>query len=468
MAEMEEKKGITNPYRWFTGLSILLVFTVLWGTSQYLAGQRTKNMLNTRYQESFFEALGHVENVEILLSKALASSSWADTNRYLTELWQQAFAAQARLNALPVEEGDLLRVSQFLTQLGDYSFSLGQKITSVGHIPEDEIHTLNRLRQEVTVLGEELVKVAGSVAEGKPPWQRRNSGWLTSLNPFSKKTDTSSETPFSQINSHMNVFPTLIYDGPFSDHVQNRKPPIDLGETIEEEEARNIALNFAPIDKEKIDDYSVEVIGQTENNAPIPAWQMKISHNKQAGLEYYLDISKKGGRVIWFLHPNQVVKTEINLGEAIEAAREFIQSRGYVNMEVSYPLVEANRAVIPFVLMEEGILIYPDQIKVSVAMDNKKIVGFEAFQFLMSHHSREILPPSLTVEEVIGLINPSLEVLETRLAVIPRSDLTEVLTYEVKAFLEGELYHVYINAHTGEEEQILRIVQTGQIGNLAR
>ena len=51
---------------------------------------------------------------------------------------------------------------------------------------------------------------------------------------------------------------------------------------------------------------------------------------------------------------------------------------------------------------------------------------------------------------------------EVRLAVIPTETLDEVLTWEVPASYGGDRFLVYINAQTGDEEQILRIVRTSE------
>ena len=49
-----------------------------------------------------------------------------------------------------------------------------------------------------------------------------------------------------------------------------------------------------------------------------------------------------------------------------------------------------------------------------------------------------------------------------RLALIPRSAGDEVLTWEVPARMGDARFLVYINALTGEEENILRLVETGE------
>ena len=108
-------------------LSVALLASLAWGLSERAARREAEMLLSARYQQAFFGALGQIESVELLLTKALVSGSERERIRYLTELWQQAFTAQANLNALPLRQGTLMRTSQFLTQLGDFSFVAGQK-----------------------------------------------------------------------------------------------------------------------------------------------------------------------------------------------------------------------------------------------------------------------------------------------------------------------------------------------------
>ena len=49
-----------------------------------------------------------------------------------------------------------------------------------------------------------------------------------------------------------------------------------------------------------------------------------------------------------------------------------------------------------------------------------------------------------------------------RLALIPRTAVTEVLCYEFKGTYGGASFIVYINAVTGSEEQIFEIVNSDE------
>jgi germination protein YpeB len=107
------------------------------------------------------------------------------------------------------------------------------------------------------------------------------------------------------------------------------------------------------------------------------------------------------------------------------------------------------------------VLIYPDQVKVKVALDNGEILAVDARQYLMSHHARTIAPAKVSVEEAQTVLRPELNVQRSQLALIPNlSGTGEILTYEFLTTLGNDTFLVYVNANTGDEEQILQQVQT--------
>lgn len=112
-----------------------------------------------------------------------------------------------------------------------------------------------------------------------------------------------------------------------------------------------------------------------------------------------------------------------------------------------------------FASVQDGVLLYPDQVKVQVSMDSGRVVGAECTQYLMNHIRREGLEPELTVEEARELISQRLNVRTQRLCVIPE-ETGERLCWGFEGTFAGVDYWVFIDAMTGETAQILRVVDT--------
>ena len=110
---------------------------------------------------------------------------------------------------------------------------------------------------------------------------------------------------------------------------------------------------------------------------------------------------------------------------------------------------------------ENGVLIYPDLIKVKVALDNGDILGIETSGYLNNHETRNVDKSNIiSKEEAIRLANENLKVEETRLAIIPTEFKSEVFCWELKGTVEKRKFLLYVNAKTGRVEDILVIIQT--------
>ncbi len=57
-------------------------------------------------------------------------------------------------------------------------------------------------------------------------------------------------------------------------------------------------------------------------------------------------------------------------------------------MEPNYYLRYDGTVLFNFVYKEQNITIYPDLVKVKVALDNGEIVGFDASTYYLNHHNR--------------------------------------------------------------------------------
>lgn len=449
MREAQQWTGTERRWRAATALlSVLLLAALVWGALERTERVRAERMYTAQFQRALFELIAQVEQTELLMAKSLVSGSDPRRVMYLTDVWRQSFGAQASLNQLPLGAGALMRTSQLLTQAGDYAYMLARKTARGDAVSEDDWRTLGELQRQVRVIAEQLHGVLDDAARGALSWselQRLARGRLDD-GPGAFRDG------FQRLELQLAEFPTLIYDGPFSDHVLQWEPKGLAGPDIDADEARRVAREFLPYDLSEDD-----LTDPVEVEGPVPAFRVRAM--RRAGL-IDVDVSKKGGHVVWMLDARPVGETNLSLDEAVQKARQFLAQRGLAAMEPTWASAAGHRAVIPFAAVEEGVVIYPDLVKVTVALDNGDIVGYEAMGYLMSHHDRTIPRPALSEEEARARVSPLLSVGRGRLALIPLETLEEVLTWEFPADLGGDPYIIYINAVTGDEERILKLLQT--------
>ena len=77
----------------------------------------------------------------------------------------------------------------------------------------------------------------------------------------------------------------------------------------------------------------------------------------------------------------------------------------------------------------------------------------------MAHHDRKTVKPVLTAGQAENLLNPEVVWEKTQLVLIPKEDKKEILCYECRVKMGKTRFLVYLNAQTGEEEEILRLIE---------
>jgi spore germination protein len=443
--------------KWLIGiLTATLVVTGIWGYNQYRLKTQNQILLENQHQRAFYNLINNVENLSVLTSKSIVSGSPRQNIRLLSDIWWQSNFAQDNLGQLPLSHVTLTRTQKFLTQVGDYSFTLAKNTADGQPINSKQLGTMEQLHNQIGELSQDLNELQKQVAKNGVRW---NDIKKTSRTKLDKESTGYLDTNFKRINEQMQKYPTLIYDGPFSDHMENRKPIKLEGKNISWNEAKRIARDF--VDRRTGIDYVVTENGKTSNKATIPAYSVKIAPRvPNKGEVFYVDISQKGGHILLAMNSRSMGPATISLDQALEKAKSFLAKTEYKKMVPTYSLRQQNTLVVNFAYQENGVLIYPDLIKVNVALDNGQITGFDSIGYLLSHYSRHIQKPKLTVKEAQNKLNPALKVESHRLTIIPIETRKERLCYEFKTSFKGDNFLIYINALNGTEEQILQLLHT--------
>ncbi len=97
--------------------------------------------------------------------------------------------------------------------------------------------------------------------------------------------------------------------------------------------------------------------------------------NQQKDLAVYMGVSQKGGKVIWMANPRPIGNPQISIEEAEQYALKYLEEKGFDNMEPNYSLKYDGNILFNFAYKQDNITIYPDLIKVKVALDTGEIVG---------------------------------------------------------------------------------------------
>lgn len=71
-------------------------------------------------------------------------------------------------------------------------------------------------------------------------------------------------------------------------------------------------------------------------------------------------------------------------------------------MTDTYYLKSENIATINYAAQQDGVTLYPDLIKVKIALDTGEILSMEAQGYIFNHMQREELIPQISIEEARG------------------------------------------------------------------
>ena len=159
-------------------------------------------------------------NVEALLSRGLVSNSPAQMDAILSDLWYNANSAQANLSQLPLSHDVVARTSKFLSQVGDYSYSLA-KSNKTKNLSTTDWSAMQRLYKTSVSVNQEISTVAQQASAGAFHWTEIQGGLNQQL---TKGAASSADTSFRNLDAELHELPTMVYDGPFSDHIEKMVP----------------------------------------------------------------------------------------------------------------------------------------------------------------------------------------------------------------------------------------------------
>ncbi len=150
----------------------------------------------------------------------------------------------------------------------------------------------------------------------------------------------------------------------------------------------------------------------------------------------------------------------IGVEEAEKIAEKFVREKIEDEMKTSYHIAQAGTVTCNFAFTQNGVICYPDLMKVSVSQETGRITGFEAQGYVMHHFERDIKEPSVSKEQAEGKVSGDLKILSHELAIIPTDGKNEVFCHEFKCSGPDERHYiVYVNAETGKEERILILIE---------
>lgn len=424
---------------------ILLIGIIVLSYLMYKQKNKYANMKENEYNLAFYEVVDYVQDVKIYLAKAMISKTPKHGADMLTHVWKESNLAQTYLAMLPIESQELENTEKFLNQVSEYSYYLSRKNIGGKGLTDDEIEKIKELYNYSKDLSNTLNEMLNELNNKAMNWKD-----IVKNKDNAEITEASS---FKVVENNFHEYSGLIYDGAFSEHITSAEKKGLTGDDIDEESAKKIAEEFIGKDKTK----NTQNNGYVENGN-IPVYRFEITTNDDNKIN--ISITRKGGHILSINYDRDVEEEKISEEEAVKKGKEFLSQKGYPNMKETYYMKENGFITVNYAYTQENVTMYPDLIKVKIALDNGEIIGLDATGYLNCHHERQIQKPQISIEDARKNLSDKIEIKSEGLAIIPTEWLTEKYCYEFKGKLDDTDFIAYINAETGEEEDILIIINT--------
>lgn len=425
-------------------VSALLVLFVTLYSIQSSNNTTLANSLEDIYQKNIYELVDNVNNTETKLSKMLSSNDNAFRAKMLREVSYNTDMAQSNLNNLPYTINGVNESIAFVNQVSGYTETLSKSLEKGGDLSSQDLDTLERVYDNILVLKQSLTKFSENNAKGYSILKQSNA-MDGEFNKFTKEIG---------LVTDVNVeYPTMIYDGPFSDSVVNKKIEGLNDADVEEETAKENLLKVFS----NLSDGDVELRGETKGKFETFDFTAKNEAGKQTA---YIQMTKKGGKLLTMSSVSDKRGEKISMENAEKTALKFAEKNGIKNAKVVWSDKLSGNAYFNIAPVADNIVLYPDLVKIKVDLYNGNILGYEASSYYTNHKSRTFTQPVISMSTAKSKIEKKFNIKFSRLALIPLEYNQEILTYEFACNFANDDYYFYYDVDTGELVNVLKVIKT--------
>ncbi len=392
--------------------------------------------LNAVVQKAFYETCELTEGVSVNFRKALVAGERGQLQSLLGEIALQTQGALSNLALLPLGQETVSGTLKFINQAGDFATSLSARLGNGGEVTEADAQAMAQLSETAAAFSVRMGRLLDRYERGEAVFDAASDA-------------ASGEGDLYPITGPAADYPTLLYDGPFSDgRADGEFRGLEGLAEVGEAQARQALAAF-------VGQQATEVAFTGESEIPVACYEYTLrlgAYRLSAG------VTKAGGEVLYMLCDSAAGEVVLTNAQATDVAKAFLLSRGYGEMELSYASRYEGILTANFAAVQDGVVLYPDLVKVQVSLADGTIVGLEAANYLMNHVRRALSLPRLSEADAIGRIGGALTPLDARLCVIPEND-SEFLCYEVRATSGSDTFLAYIDAMTGVERRLMQVVE---------
>ncbi len=401
-----------------------------------------QRQMDAVYFKAYYDLIDGANDMGVTLRKIGVSNTPSMQQSMLYEVWSAAELAENSLGVFEAASDGLVKAQKFVNQLGDYAHALALRISDGEALTEEEKATLAKLGDVAQAYLRALERLKESVDEGK--LFVGEGGALDGV-----------EDAFSEFAEPSFAYPEMIYDGPFSDALENRAPKGLGGEEISEERGKELVAKMFECS-------DIAYLGEGEGDIPT----LNFSFEEE-GANAFVQLAKRGGALVsynrGYADDALPSATEEAGASCQRAALEFASKMGFEDMQVVWSSSADGECVINLAPVRDGVILYPDLVKIKVRENGSVVTGADASHYALNHAERTLPAPALSEAEAAKALSVPADS-EGKLSLIPLRGTREYLAYEFECHVGDATYYVYVDAATGKEINILYVLDDSRMG----
>lgn len=391
-----------------------------------------KRRVENGYRQTLYTIEDSLKNLDADLGKTALSNDASMQTERLLNVVSQANNLSASIAHLPVTASENLdKIETFANQTGDYAVSLIKRLQQGEKLTAKDKATLISLDATCSSLYCKVKEFADSQQS------------LMLVDKLFADGSGAMGDFIDSIDSKVFEYEKLIYDGPYSDSVEDGA--LQCKDAISVEKGQELI-------KQKFDATTIKFVQKVQNK----------------GLTYVYDVQTKDGdgRVVlacdgrlaeYELTPNQACKYNIDSNQAIAVAQDFCKKHGFDVQAIWVSALEDDVIYVNLAPVVDGAVIYCDLVKVAVSC-NGLVVGAETRAYLTNCNSHKVTFGAVGKDEVVKNIDAGIKVANVRKAIVNKLG-KEYACWEVEGTFAGNQYFIYVDSSSGKEVDIFKVIQ---------
>ena len=404
--------------------------------------KESNKTLESVYSSSYYSMVDSVNNLQVSADKFETVTTSSAQRDLLRDMEQDCAYVVAGLSVLPIDAENSSSAIKFFNQVSGMCEAYIKTIDKGESLSSEQLLLVDKAEYALSIIKSKLNTHNDMVRKGDYEF--------ISAGVFDDEGVTQFSSSIGDLTANEVDYPTMIFDGPFSESLESKVIKGLAEEDVTMEQAQDYLVNTVYEGQ----DVKIEYINETVGD--FVTYDFKIT---KSDVEYVAQVTKRQGLLLTLFGYAENGESSIDSAKAQDLALAFAERVGFGKLTTTWLEVKNNVAYINLAPTQDGVVLYPDLVKVKVDMFSEEIIGFEAKNYAFNHIERDFTT-SITLQDAEQKLGFDYIVLNTRKAIIALENDVEVAVYEFACERIGGLYYYYIDANTGDLVQILKVVDS--------